>query len=322
MEYYLIRRRKRQQAKRKLTMLFGSLILLSVITFLIINTLRLANSNASARIISPQISQPTMIPSATPNIDKKLLPNIVQNTLKETKGTYGIVIKNLKTGETYMENEHQIFEPGSLYKLWVMAATYEQVSQDKLKLDQTLSENVTTLNQKFNIDPEDAELKTGTITYTIENALTQMITISHNYAALILTAKLRLSYIAEFLQKNGFNESTVGTTGKPPSATPSDIGLFLEKLYQGKLANPEYTDKMIALLKQQKLNNKLPKYLPPNTEIAHKTGELGTFSHDVGIVYTPNGDYLIVIFSDSPTPAKAEEAIAKVSQAVYDYFEN
>ncbi len=71
--------------------------------------------------------------------------------------------------------------------------------------------------------------------------LNQMITISHNYAALLLTEKVKLSTVAKFLQTNGFKESNVGTNGEAPVTTPSDIALFLEKLYKGQLANPTYT---------------------------------------------------------------------------------
>jgi beta-lactamase class A len=65
----------------------------------------------------------------------------------------------------------------------------------------------------------------------------------------------------------------------------------------------------------------LPKYLPKETVIAHKTGEIGTFSHDAGIVYTKHGPYIIVIFSDSDIPKEAEETIARLSQATYAFFE-
>ncbi len=115
------------------------------------------------------------------------LKTIVENALKETKGTYGIVIKNLKTGENFFANEHRVFEAGSLYKLWVMAVVYKEIQSGQLQKDQVLSEDIATLNQEFYIDPEEAEQTEGTIILTVSSALTQMITISHNYAALLLT---------------------------------------------------------------------------------------------------------------------------------------
>ena len=248
------------------------------------------------------------------------LQSVVADSLKDTDGAYGIMIKNLKTGETFGYNENKMFKTGSLYKLWIMAETYDQIQQGKVKEDEDLSEDVSVLNDKFNIASEDAELTDGTIELTVADALNQMITISHNYAALLLTERIRLSTVDSFLKKYGFSNSTVGIHGAAPTTTASDIALFFEKLYQGQLANKESTDEMIELLKNQQLNNKLPKYLPPQTTIAHKTGELDSFSHDAGIVYTKQGNYIIVILSDTKNPPAAEEKIADISQQIYNYF--
>jgi beta-lactamase class A len=79
---------------------------------------------------------------------------------------------------------------------------------------------------------------------------------------------------------------------------------------------------MIDLLKRQRLNSKIPKYLPSEIQIAHKTGELFEASHDAGIVYSPNGDYIIVILSESDEASRplANERLAQVSKEVYNYF--
>jgi len=77
---------------------------------------------------------------------------------------------------------------------------------------------------------------------------------------------------------------------------------------------------MISILKDQTLNQKLPKYLPAGTGIAHKSGELDEYSHDTGIVYAPWGEYIIVALSKSADPQIASETIAQISKDVYDYF--
>lgn len=241
--------------------------------------------------------------------------------LEGTKGTYGIVIKDVKTGEEYSMNEDRVFDAGSLYKLWVMTTAFNKIQTGAWKEDQVLSEDVSTLNDKFYIDPDGAEQTEGTIVFTVRDAVEHMITMSHNYAALLLTEKLKLSNVKSFLEENGLKHSTVGTDGSTPTATPKDMALFFEKLYTGELANTEYTDTMLDVLKKQQLNDKLPKYLPHDTIIAHKTGEIDSFSHDAGIVYSPHGNYIIVVLSESDSPKGAEERIALVSKAVYEYFE-
>ncbi len=255
------------------------------------------------------------------------LKSVVENSLNGATGTYGVAILNLISGESYYLNEHRSFEAGSLYKLWIMATVYKQIQEGTLTEDLALSGDIATLNRKFNIEGGEAELSEGIINFTVSSALTQMITISHNYAALTLTEKIKLSSVATFLKENGLNESSVGTEGDSPRSTSLDIALFYEKLYKGELVNEENTKKMIDLLKNQQLNDGLPKYLPagrqglPNgTQVAHKTGDIGWFKHDGGIVYSEKGDYIIVVMSESEYPAGAQERIALLSKAVYDYF--
>ncbi len=245
------------------------------------------------------------------------LKKVVESALADTKGTYGIAIKNLKTGEAYYGNELRIFQPGSLYKLWVMAEVFAQVQNGEIKEDEILSDSVTNLNGKFDIDPAVAELADGTITLSVKDALEQMITISHNYAAYLLSDRIKLPNVVKFLEQHKFTESTLG---EPPKTTAYDIALFFEKLYKGNLGNAENTQRMLELLKKQVLDNKLPKYLPENTIIAHKTGEIDFFTHDAGIVFTDRGDYIIVVLSESDSPQGAEDRIGQVSQAVYKYF--
>lgn len=244
----------------------------------------------------------------------------VTEALVDTQGSYAVSIINKKTGESYMRNEQHVYDAASLYKLWIMAVVFQQIQQGKLKEDTVLEQDVQELNKKFHIASESAELSEGTVRFTVASALRQMITISHNYAALLLTEKVKLSTVAAFLATNGFDKSQVSRGDRPPVTTASDIALFYEKLLQGALANETYTAKMIDLLKEQRLDNKLPRYLSDDVVIAHKTGELGLFSHDGGIVYLPNGEYIIVVMSETKYPPAAEERVSQISKNVYEYF--
>lgn len=245
---------------------------------------------------------------------------IAQNNLKNSKGTFAVSIKNLKTGERYYYNEHQVFKSASLYKLWVMAEAYREIQAGTLSKQKNLSNSIENLNNDFGIASESAELTEGSLTSSVSNLLNKMITISDNYSAYLLTENIKIANIQNFLDTNGLSESKTRTSDTNPTTTASDIESFLEKLYLGDLANETYTNEMINLLKKQQLNGKLPKLLPNYTVIGHKTGELFGFSHDAGIVYTKNGDYVIVVMSDTDNPNDANETIAQISKGVYDYF--
>ena len=277
-----------------------------------------------AGVLSTQSTSPGAMPypSPSPVIKSKSLQEAIEKSLEGTTGSYGVFVKNLKTGESFSLNENKVFDAGSLYKLWTMAVVFNEIEKGNLEEDEELSQAISVLNRKFGIDPALAEQTQGTITLTVRDALKQMITISHNYAALLLTEKIKLSTVAAWLEEKSFTYSKVGTDGSAPSTTPLDIALFYEKLYKGELANEESTARMFELLKAQQINHKLPQNLPKGTVMAHKTGELGWFSHDAGIVYTEKGDYLIVAMSESPSPKGAEERIATLSETIFNYFKN
>jgi beta-lactamase class A len=254
-------------------------------------------------------------------IKQSSLKDTVNKALEGTNARYGIVVKNFKTNESYAFQADQTFKTGSLYKLWVMATVYQQIKDGILTEDQTLSQSINALNREFGIDPEDAELNGGGIDMPVSQALNQMITISHNYAALLLTEKIKLSKVAEFLKNNNFYHSRVGTNGDLPESTPYDIAAFYEKLYRGEVVDQPSSQKMLETLKKQRLNDGLPRDLPDDTQVAHKTGDLNAFKHDAGIVFAPKGNYIIVIMSESNSPPGAQDRMANISEAVYNYFE-
>lgn len=243
-----------------------------------------------------------------------VLENRIQEILREREGTYGIYYKDLQTGAVYEKDSHMIFYSASLYKLWIMGEMFRQIDKGTLKKEEVLTQTVPTLNKKFGIASESAELREGTITFSVEDALENMITVSSNYAALLLSDRLRLSNVSNFLQTYAMKESNIGV---PPKTSPWDIGHYFETLYKEALVGPLYSREMIAILKRQQLNDRLPKYLPESLEIAHKTGELDGYKHDAGIIFTPNGDYILVVLSKSNDEIYAAETIAQISKEVY-----
>lgn len=323
-KYYYVKRTNNFQRKKNpftVFLYFIALLLLfggSVVFLLRLNTKREKKEVLAAKTATLPTPTPTITPTPLPN--NSSLKEVIDKELEGTKASYSIVINNFKTGQTYYLDEHKRYETASLYKLWVMAKVYELIRDNTLKESDILAGNVETLNKKFQIASEAAELKEGKLSMTISDALYRMITFSDNYSALLLTQKIKLSTILPYLEENEFTETLISPKNPSPYTTASDVAKFFEMLYKGDLANAEYTNKMIALLKDQTLNKKLPRFLPQDTAIAHKTGELDSYSHDAGIVYSPKGDYLIVVMSKSTEPNLANNRIANISEAVYKFF--
>jgi len=321
-DQYVYRPRRERNAGIKLIRLISFIIVVFVSIFFVFFAIQ-------GRLTSSSLISPLAYPLTRSSIpfkdilDKKnQISEIVQNILKDKAGDYGVVVMNLKTGENYVHNEHKLFESASLYKLWVMAVTFEQISDGRLKKTDIMEQKIEVLNEKFKIATESAELKEGEIKLSVNDALRQMITISDNYSALLLTERLRLFSVSDYLSYQSFNESKVGLRGEAPVTSAYDMALFFEKLYKEETQEKNDAGEMLTLLKMQQLNRKLPKYLPKDIIVAHKTGELGEFSHDAGIIYTSKGDYIIVVLSKTRSIVDADEKIAQISKEVYNYFKN
>lgn len=250
--------------------------------------------------------------------DKKSeeLEKIIQKELQDAEGTYAVTIKNLKTHEYYYYNEEKLFDTASLYKLWVMATIYNEIEKGNLSLDKEIGFDAQTINERLDIASESAEITEGFVGNTVEGALERMITISDNYSAHILYLTTGWGKVGNFLEKYGFKNSSTDKL----QTTAFDIMSFYEKLYDGEIVSKSASDEMIEILKRQQLNDRIPKYLPENVETAHKTGELGAVKHDAGIVYSPKGDYIIVLLSETNNQTTASEIEAKISEKVWEYF--
>ncbi|MDO8515397.1 MAG: serine hydrolase [bacterium] len=246
------------------------------------------------------------------------LKSVVTKSLEGTTGKYAVVIKNLKTGTYYAQNENEVMHAASLYKMWLTARVFEQIRAGEISGDDVMSSSVVDLNNYYGIAPEDAELTTGYFNYTVNEAVNQAISISHNYAALMLLKKIGgYDEVELFLKENNLNNSSFKIK---PQTTAGDIAKFLEKVYKKEIGDEQISEWLIEVLAKNRLNEGLPKYLPQTMQISHKTGEIFGFKHDAGIIFNQSGDYIIVVMSESNSPFGAEERIAQLSKAVYDYF--
>ena len=126
--------------------------------------------------------------------------------------------------------------------------------------------------------------------------------------------------------------------------TPSDVGMLLEDMYQcaetgggalvavfpGKISQ-KICQQMIEILVQDKLGALFQAGVPDGTRIAHKHGWTPAYFQgptinvsDAAIVYSPGGNYIIVVFIYHPVEiiwdTMSNPLFAQLSQAVYNYF--
>ena len=83
-------------------------------------------------------------------------------------------------------------------------------------------------------------------------------------------------------------------------------------------------------MKSCQTNSRIPRYLPIGVDVAHKTGTLDKLNADIGIVYTPAGDYILCLFyngnlaSEEDYAANAgDDYLADLSKEIFEaYMEN
>jgi beta-lactamase class A len=98
--------------------------------------------------------------------------------------------------------------------------------------------------------------------------------------------------------------------------------LIIEAISNGSAGSKADCETMLSILKNQKWNDMIPKYLPKNVEVAHKTGSITGVHHDAALVYPPNGKaYVVVLFSKNLTDVDQGTAkLAHISKSIYNYM--
>jgi beta-lactamase class A len=238
------------------------------------------------------------------------LEEIIRSSLGDEVDSYGVVVRNLASGAVAEVNPHKRFETASLFKLWVMYEVYKQVELGLVDMDEELL-----------VTPYYASFDAGSLpvdvcdTLTVREALWAMITYSDNASGFLLRDKVGMGNINRDLQSLGLTES--GFRQEDVISTASDMALFLEMVVLQAAVSGEASREMLDLMLAQKVRDRLPALLPPDTEVANKTGDLPEVTHDVGIVYDPQPTYIIAVLSDR---GGEPEPIAVLSRAVYEYF--
>lgn len=107
--------------------------------------------------------------------------------------------------------------------------------------------------------------------------------------------------------------------------TPNEMLHLLKKVVKGDAVSRESCNAILETMGRcQTGSYRIAKYLPrERIEVAHKTGSLPGIRNDVGVVTLRETDqrYIISCFTkEAADTYAAEEAIAKASKSVYDYF--
>ena len=249
----------------------------------------------------------------------------------------GVFIKDLQTGEELGINEEVAFAGLSVLKIAILEETYRALDTP-LDVDVTdwisASLGITSSNFKANLLLRDV------IGEGDGYAGAEKLTASMNYLGLPNTFMVA-PYDADcpYTIPTPANSRTDITTNPDycMQTTPQDMGLLLEMIYQcsqdggGALTvaypgafTAEECSEMIDWMTKNSFDNLIEAELPEGTVVAQKHGFGNEGPHaDAGIVFSPGGDFVIVIYLDSPQYlewAESSSLAARIAKATYNYF--
>lgn len=261
-----------------------------------------------------------------PKIDYSLLTEQVSIGAQGFRGTTGIVVKDLRTKQCVRINGDRLFPSASLVKVPIMAVVFQAEKEGVLKLTDEIK-----LERKFKSRGGGKLWRTRSgREFQVADLVERMIDESDNTATNMLVDRLGFGYINKKFVEFGLKSTDLRRgvmdlkwrdAGIENYTTPDEMCFLLEKIYEKKLVSREASERMLEILKKQKVNDRLPRMLPDDVEIAHKTGTLrGTIS-DCGIIFTPEGDFVICVLTDDiKSNRMAKKFIGKIADWTYQFY--
>ena len=271
--------------------------------------------------------------------DYDAFENKLKNLLKSHKGTFAIALKNMDDGKSILINENEVFHAASTMKTPVMIEFFKKINEGKISsYDSLLINNEFSSivdGSKFELssfDDSDEDIYENLGKYISTDKLVyDMITRSSNFGTNLLIDYLNAEDVNNTMKnigaKNmkvlrGVGDLKAFDLGLSNTTTAADLLIIYEKLAIGEIVNNESSKKMISILKDQVYKDIIPKYLPEEVEVAHKTGWISGVRHDSGIVYVGNNEkYILVLLSKNlEDDIEGADFLAKISLEIYNFL--
>ncbi len=282
------------------------------------------------------VSAPAWSQDTAPDfsLEGRLLPFIQKH-----KGKVAVALRHLDTGEAYSLNADAPMPTASLIKFPVMVETYRQAAEGQVDLD-----------AKVTLKQEDKVPGSGILTdhfspgasFSLRDAVHLMIVFSDNTATNLVLDVIGIPATAKTMEKLGLPNTKIhskvyrrDTSVFPDrskefglgSTTANEMISLLELLHQKKLVGKEASEAMYKHMLACDDSKKFPKYLPPGTKVAFKTGSVDAARTAAGILETPAGPVALCVLTaenedQSWTDSNAGDLLcAEIARQVFEYYQ-
>lgn len=251
----------------------------------------------------------------------------IEELVQGIDGTGAVVIKDLSSPHRFAILEDEVFPIASLIKLAILWELFARIEKGEISLSDS---HVLRESDKVGGFGVLKELHEG-LTLTIEDIAKLMIILSDNVATNILIDKLGMEAINETSQLLGLKDTKLErkmmdadakARGLDNYSTAADVARILELYVTSDLLSKESRNKMIDIMKRQQCNNKFPRFLPEDYQLAHKTGDLPGIEHDAAIFDFTNRKVIAVVLTknlkDNEDGVKLCNDIGKLIYDAYD----
>lgn len=227
------------------------------------------------------------------------------------------------------------FPMQSVYKLPIVMAVLDRVDHGALSLDQVIPVSKAGMVPGIHSPIRDAH--PDGVSLPLRELMRLAIVESDGTASDILLSLVPPPAVTRYVRGLGVEEMVIATSEREMTqgdsvqyrnwASPRGAVALLERLGAGRALSPGSRALVWRWLVESTPGaNRLKRWLPAGTEVAHKTGTSGTgngltrATNDIGSIVLPDGKplYVAVFVSDSRAgEAEREEVIAQVALAAW-----
>jgi beta-lactamase class A len=153
-----------------------------------------------------------------------------------------------------------------------------------------------------------------------------MITVSSNFATNLIIEHLGVESIQATTDAlgargmrvlRGVEDDKAFQKGMNNTTTARALLTLMGRLATGDAVDKASSEEMVAILKRQRFNDRIPAGLPAGIPVAHKTGEITRIQHDAAIVYAGRPFALVVLVRGLQDPTRGSALAADITRVLY-----
>lgn len=258
----------------------------------------------------------------------------LQRVVAGFRGTVGIYVRHLDTGQEVAINADTLFPTASMIKIPITIGIFDRIEKGDLAYDTVLTYSdslASGVGEDILGSFRDGEK------ISLAKVLMLMITTSDNTASIWSQALAGGTAINAWLERNGFTHTRVNsrTPGRQDAwerygwgqTTPREMAGLVTLIRQNKAVSPRASERMYRNLVRIFWDGSSLSQIPPYVQVASKSGSLDDYRSEVVLVNAPHGDYVFCVIANGMEDRRwardnaGNVLLRDVSRLLWNHFE-